>query len=388
LAHIEPPTNGPLEADKPPRTAWAHWISPETLIAQVHNTAPFLDSRPREAGRLVEIGRSPDGFLRVLANWQNMLSDGLNAGEQLQDYFALCLACHHATVATFVPTDVDTKIRGVLWHEMRDRDVLRGMLRLALDSRGWTEDGISIRAIRGVSGHNGEQWSAIAGGLGRLLELGDRESADEAQAAIEVEIDREQAVFDRVTAERDAELDVLRLSMTLAHNRGDLTQGMGFWKRNTTTGPVMDHLSERGRFALAVKIYQHTGLSAEGHRHYPLRAVKPLRRSAATLMPLCPFLDDWGAVVAKLEDAHEVLAALVSGCEKVEGQQGYYRAIAGMRAVSSGAFDRAAGRMPNATQRLLKGAELRKLVDVPRVSFESMMRKRARAALQMFGKRG
>jgi len=72
----------------------------------------------------------------------------------------------------------------------------------------------------------------------------------------------------------------------------------------------------------------------------------------------------------------------------VEGQQGYYRAIAGMRAVSYGAFDRAAGRMPNATQRLLKGAELRKLVDVPRVSFESMMRKRARAALQMFGKRG
>jgi len=56
-------------------------------------------------------------------------------------------------------------------------------------------------------------------------------------------------------------------------------------------------------------------------------------------------------VVAKLEDAHEVLAALVSGCEKVEGQQGYYRAIAGMRAVSYGAFDRAAGRMPNATQR-------------------------------------
>ena len=50
--------------------------------------------------------------------------------------------------------------------------------------------------IRGVSGHNGEHWSAIAGGLGRLLELGDTASAEEAQAAIEAEIDREQAVFD------------------------------------------------------------------------------------------------------------------------------------------------------------------------------------------------
>src|SRR5580765_2230976 len=121
------------------------------------------------------------------------------------------MACHHATVATFVPTDVDTKIRGIVWRETKDVDVLRPMLRLALASRAWTEDGISIRAVRGVSGHNGEQWSAIAGGLGRLLELGDTASAEEAQAAIEAEIDREQAVFDAVVADvaaakQDAEL--------------------------------------------------------------------------------------------------------------------------------------------------------------------------------------
>jgi hypothetical protein len=73
-----------------------------------------------------------------------MLRPNLNREEQLQDYFALCLACHHATVATFVPTDVDTKIRG-------------------------------------VSGHNGEHWSAIAAGLGRLLELRDTVAAEEAQ---------------------------------------------------------------------------------------------------------------------------------------------------------------------------------------------------------------
>jgi hypothetical protein len=371
---------------KPPRDAWAHWIGPETLIAQVRSTAPFLAGRlpPPENGRLIELGDSPDGFLRVLANWENMLRPGLTHDEQLQDYFAFCLACHHATVATFVPTDVDTKIRGIVWRESRDPEVLRPMLHFALASRSWTEDGISIRAVRGVSGHHGEQWSAIAAGLGHLLELGDRASADLALAAIEAEIDREQAVFDAVCAERDAELDLLRLSMTLAHNRGDLTQGMGFWKRNAVTAPVMDHLSARGRFSLAVRIYQHTGLSAEGHRHYPLRPVKVLRRSPATLLPLCPFLDEWGGVVAQIEDSHEVLTALVSGCQKVQGQQGYYRAIAGMRAASPGAFDRTAARMPNAAQRLLRDAELRKLIDVPRVSFESMMRKRARAALAMF----
>jgi len=375
---------------KPLRDAWARWISPETLISQVRNTAPFLEPRlpAAEPGRLIELGHCCDGFLHILANWENIQRSTLNPGEQLQDYFALCLACHHATVATFVPTDVDTKIRGILWRESRDPEVLRPMLRLALESRGWTEDGISVRAVRGVSGHNGEQWSAIAGGLGRLLELGDMASAEEGQAAIEAEIDREQAVFDAVADERDAELDLLRLSMTLAHNRGDLTQGMNFWKRTPLTAPLMEHLSARGRFALAVRVYQHTGLSAEGHRHYPLRAVKPLRRSSATLLPLSPFLDDWGSAVAQFEESHEVLEALVLGCQKVQGQQGYYRAIAGMRAASSGAFDRTAARMPNSAQRLVRNADLRKLIDVPRVSFESMMRKRARMALAMFRGQG
>jgi hypothetical protein len=373
-----------METTKAPRAAWSQWIGPETLMAQVKSTAPFLRLPAPESGRLIDLGLAPDGFLRILANWENMLRPDLGYGEQLQDYFALCMACHHATVATFVPTDVDTKIRGIVWRETRDVDVLRPMLRLALASRTWTEDGISIRAVRGVSGHNGEQWSAIAGGLGRLLELGDTESAAEAQAAIEAEIDREHAVFEAVCAEKDAELDVLRLSMTLSHNRGDLTQGMGFWKRTPVTGPLMDHLSERGRFALAVKVYQHTGLSAEGHRHYPLRAVKALRRSEATLLPLCPFLDEWGGIVVKLDEGHEVLAALVTGSQKVEGQQGYYRAMAGMRAASQSAFDRAAAHMPNAVQRMLKDSSLRKLVDVPRGSFEAMMRKRARTAVTLF----
>jgi hypothetical protein len=374
---------------KPPRHAWAQWISPETLISQVRNTAPFLESRlpPVEPGRLLELGHSSDGFLRILASWENILCANLSREEQLQDYFALCLACHHATVATFVPTDVDTKIRGIVWRESRDLDVLRPMLCFALGSRAWTEDGISVRAVRGVSGHNGEQWSAIAGGLGRLLELGDAVSGEEAQAAIEAEIDREQAVFDAVAADPGSELDLLRLAMTLAHNRGDLTQGMGFWKRTHLTAPLMDHFSHRGRFALAVRIYQHTGLSAEGHRHYPLRGVKVLRRSPALLLPLCPFLDEWGGVVAQLDEAHEVLAALVTGCQKVQGQQGYYRAIAGMRAASPAAFERAAAHMPNSVQRLLREAGIRKLIDVSRVSFESMMRKRARTALAMFRER-
>ena len=80
-------------------------------------------------------------------------------------------------------------------------------------------------------------------------------------------------------------------------------------QKTPLTLPLMDRLSTRGRFDLAVRMYQDTGLSAEGHRHYPLRPVKALRRSPATLLPLCPFLDDWGAVAAKLEENHEATFA-------------------------------------------------------------------------------
>ena len=81
------------------------------------------------------MGGTPDGFLRVLASWENIFRVDLHHQEQLQDYFALCLACHHATVATFVPTDVDTKIRGLAWRETSDKEVLKPMLRFALAAR-------------------------------------------------------------------------------------------------------------------------------------------------------------------------------------------------------------------------------------------------------------
>ena len=73
-------TSGLSDALKPPRDAWAQWISPETLIAQVRNAAPFLKDRLRtaEPGRLIELGNSSDGFLRILANWQNILRPGLD----------------------------------------------------------------------------------------------------------------------------------------------------------------------------------------------------------------------------------------------------------------------------------------------------------------------
>ncbi len=362
---------------------WSKWISPEALTDLVWNAAPFLKERlPQpEPARPVELSSGPDGFLRVLASWRNMVDPGLTSGQQLQDYFALCLACHHASVATFVPTDVDSKIRGLLWAESRDPDVLRPMLRFALDARRWSVAGISTRVCRDVSGHDGEHWSVLAGALGRFLEIGDTESAEAARAAIDEEIEREERIFEQVVREKGAELDLLQVAMSLAHNRGDLTQGMSFWKKTGATRPVLAEYAEKGKFASAVKVYQSTGMSAEGHRHYPLRPVRPLRVSPHYLLPLPPFLDDWGARIAGTDMQPEVMEALISGCRKIEGQQGYYRALAGMREANPRAFEAATKAMSNGAQKELRNPEMRKRIDVPRASFESMMRKRARAAL-------
>ena len=118
------------ETPPPPRSAWDDCIAPSNLLGLVRNTAPFLFPIAAvipNPPRLLELGASPRGFLSILAAAEGLDDRPLEPGAQLEDYFALCIACHHSTVATFVPTDVDAKIRGLLWRKTRDLGVLRRM---------------------------------------------------------------------------------------------------------------------------------------------------------------------------------------------------------------------------------------------------------------------
>jgi hypothetical protein len=80
----------------------------------------------------------------------------------------------------------------------------------------------------------------------------------------------------------------------------------------------------------------------------------------------------------------EVLAALLSGCKKIAGQQGYYRALAGMIDSLGGSLERVARHMPNSIRGLLKDSEIRKKIDMRRISFESQMKKRAQEILSSY----
>jgi len=378
-------------------SAWSGFIRPETILEQVRNTAPFLVlPHVTHRDRPADCGAGPDGFLRILAA-SAWLDESAPPDCQHEDYFALCLAAHHATVATYVPTDVDSKIRGLLWRQIRDRDSIRRLFDLTIRAHSWDLATVSRRVswVTGfgpVSGHDGEWLSVAAGALGRLLTVGDAEYAERASAAIDAELRREAAAFLHLAAQPGREIETMRLVMSITHNLGDLDQGLSFWDPHASNAAWRSRFSRLahentrpygGAFQLIARLYK-DNLASEGHRHYPLRSVRPLRRSAELLLPLGPCLDEWGALVAthpllSADDRMEVLDALIRGCRKIPGQMGYYRAIAGFRQADVAAFERAASLLPNSSRKDLREPAMQRFTSLPARSFESPLVKKVTA---------
>ncbi len=341
-------------------------IGPGQLLTWVLSSCPFLASRIaavaqplRAIVRPFDAAAGADGWLGVLAAAPALLGAKPTPATR-EDYFALCLAAHHATVGSFVPTDVDSKIRGDFWRR-QSGESLRRRWHMASLARTWSTAGVSTRveftAEGPVSGHDGEWLGVATGALGAALLAGDRAVGDEAHAWITGELEREVRAF--VAAEEavraganDSQVIALsRLAWILTHNVGDIDQGLSHWPTGAvgallrtargTFGQLAHDRPARfsGVFHRAKKIYQ--VIAGEGHRHYPLRAVKALRTDATLLLPLGPCFESWGEVVARsttltAEDRAEVLAALCSGIGKVSGQVGYHRALVGLATIPGG----------------------------------------------------
>ncbi|MFM1848770.1 MAG: hypothetical protein RL417_2244 [Pseudomonadota bacterium] len=390
-----------------PEIHFKDMIGPQNLVGLIKNTAPFLFEGsfatppvPAEK-RLAELAAGPRGFLTIIHNAERLRETAEPTNEEHLDYFALCLAAHHATVATFVPTDVDTKIRGILWTH-RDRTVLRRMFELALEAHNWDVRPISTRwtersGVGPVSGHNGEMLGVFAGALGAFLREGDTEFAEAAAETIHKELERELHEFYFVLKERNQEVEILRLSMSIIHNLGDLDQGISFWKSGPHYAPSKVRFGRLahentaafgGRFNLPAALYKKV-MASEGHRHYPLRGVKGLRRSPDLLLPLGPFFDPWGEVLGAhpeltIEDRAEIATALVTGCKKIKGQLGYFRALAGFFRTLKGRVEALTDQMPASARSDLKDPEIRRHIQMPQVSFESTLKKQAQAIIGGF----
>ncbi len=390
------------------RGAFGGFVGPRTIVAQVRNAAPWLfdgshpDSNavpPTQGERLIEHGFHPLGWWSILRHAELLPAMDEPTPRARTDYFALCLAAHTASVATYVPTDVDAKIRHALWFEGQPDEELERMRDLALYFGAWEVRRISTRVVEvegcgPVSGHDGERLSVLCGGMMGNLAAGRPEDAARFEQAVDDELAREARAFDALAAVRGRETELCNLATSLTHNVGDVMQGI---ERKGTKGigeaqkfRFADLARERferygGAFGKAAAIYRDL-LASEGHRHYPLREQKLLRASHELLLPLGPFLDAWGAKLARwprwnAKERASVVGSLLDGCRKVAGQEGYYRALAGFDAAFPGGLEsrELAGEYASAAKRELKDANLRKKLALRRESFESSYAKRARA---------
>ena len=376
------------------------FVAPRTLLNEVQNTAPWLPAPGKApSGDVRAMAAGPSGFLNILAGFrQEGAAEHALVNDRTLDYFGLCLACHHATVATFVPTDVDTKIRGLLWRLIKDPAHLDPMIELTEAFCSWDVASVSRRtvAVEGLglfAGHHGERLSVLIAGLGRAIHLGRADLEGRMRGHIVAELERESKALNVLLQARN-ELDVLRMAAVMTHNAGDIDQSISFWPQSpahTSAASDIKRLAHEnvrpwgGSFALAARIYKAT-LAPEGHRNYPLRPVRCLRQSFDFLIETAPFLDDWGERIARdprLEDADrsEVLEALVIGSRKIDGQRGYQRAVAGMLQGLGNRTESVVGKMSARARSEFKSADLRKSVAVPRLSFESSMKSMLRKVL-------
>lgn len=394
------------------RGAFGGYIGPKILLGLVRTAAPYLfdGSAPAFAappdasgGRLADAGAGPLGWWAVVRRadrTEELVAAAEPTAEQWTDYFALCVSAHFASAATYVPTDVDTKIRDRLWFAPRPPDELARLRDFTLGLKSWDLRSNSRRYVEVdgevVAGHDGEVLSVLNGGMLALIAAGDAAGAERFEAEIDAELRREAAAFEKLAALPGREKDLLLLSAIVTHNVGDVDQGLSAKgglhvgaRQKAAFGMLAHERFERygGTFGKACALYRAV-MAAEGHRHYPLREAKPLRKSPDLLLPIGPFFDDWGATIARTkrlsaDERAEVVSAIAEGVKKVKGQEGYQRALAGFHATYPGGLDARdlEPRLSSAARKELKDAELRRRLAIRKESFESSLAKKARAAL-------
>lgn len=392
------------------RGAFGGFIGPGTLVEEVRNGAPWLfDGTHPDHGRvpatqgerLHQHAMHPLGWWSVLRNAHLLAPSEQPGPQERTDYFALCLAAHFASVASYVPTDVDAKIRHALWFEPMPEEERSIMLELTLALAQWDITGISARCVHveglgPVSGHDGERLSVLCGALLGMKAAGRGEDAARVEAAIDAELHREAQAFEQLAAQPGREIEWLNLSTSIVHNAGDILQaldrkGVREWSREPLEkyGDLArtDLRRYGGAFGKAGLLYREL-LASEGHRHYPLREQKLLRASPRLLLPLGPFLDGWGERLAtfpgwRTREHAAIASTLIEGCRRVAGQEGYYRALVGFSKALPGGLEsrELESALSGAAKKLLKETEMKKKLAVRRESFESSYGKRSRALL-------
>ena len=332
-------------------------IAPDLLLSQVRNTMPYLFDLNQEDS---ELGRlAPSRVLREFA------SRPVPSSMDHYTYYQLCLSSHFLTCGTLVPTDVDNQIRLKLWPAQISLPVVLKMADLILDCQKWDFTLLSKRFTYGavgspweketVSGHLGEWFTVSCAAYCALKQYKNplaEEKSKQLFQNIADEVSRHSEIFGSLWRAFDG-LNCLKTAATLAHNFGDLDRVMDMWALSVgdplrlqfyklTALPFDSEgkLRYLGRLWVAGQLYKSTiegrSLSFENHRHFALRKPRCLRKSPSFLIPIAPFLDDWGRQVAhglasesgsSTENTLEVIEALKHGWDRLPNTVGYGRAL-------------------------------------------------------------
>jgi hypothetical protein len=314
-------------------------IAPNILLKQVENTAPFLFQ-----GEIDTLGEKR-GYLAKLRGYKKNLK-ALNQID-LYEYFHICLAAHWSTAGTFVPTDVDNQIREGLWrHEQVGRHLKR-MAQLTIESWQWDYEQVTNRkcynSARGqvMSTHEGTWLSVAIGAYNALIKNKMNELAENVADVILAEIEKEEKLLIELREQQD-HINFLRATALMAHNFGDLDRVMDQWKMNSDDAfykRIYKLGHKRNEYYSPILVYagqvnKHF-LAQENHRHMSMRQPRALRRSYKFLIPVGPFMDEWGSVLGAAENITaaekvEIIAAFLEGFNRQDHAYGYVRAYRGL----------------------------------------------------------
>ena len=366
-------------------------IANSVLVEQVRNTAAWLWETPQAAPLVAIFDAAVDepgdrAELRARSE-----PDALASAADVRT-LRLRLAAHYATVATFVPTDVDAHIRHHHWMAIDDAGVFAAARACSDEAAARDPTLVSARVTEGVSGHDGEWFSVRAGALGRALLLGWADEATALAALIDAELDREERLLAAAVARGAPARTTLALATALAHNLGDLSRVVDAWPK-----PLADHdyrarysrlghadgPCRRPAFVLAGELNKEI-MALENHRFLALRKPRALRRSRELLLPVGPWFDDWGELIGRsalLDDGDraEVVSALIELHLSSPRQQGCLRALTGIHRTTRGGLASYVAELPARVRKEALRGRIRDALDVSHEHFEARMEKRLRA---------
>ena len=354
-------------------------IAPNILLKHVENTVPFLFTG--------EINTSDEDkvYLAKLVFYKKNLK-ALNQID-LAEYFHLCLAAHWATAGTFVPTDVDNQIREGLWRHETVGRYIQKMAKLTIESWSWNYEQVTNRKsynpARGqvMSTHEGTWLSVAIGAYNALIKNKFPALAQEVAEVILAEIDKEEKLLIELREKRD-HVNFLRSTALMAHNFGDLDRVMDQWKMNPEDEFYkriykLGHKLNKNYSPILVYAGQvnKAFLSVENHRHMSMRQPRGLRKSYKFLIPVGPFMDDWGKTLAEStllsgEEKVEIIAALFEGYNRQDHAFGYIRAFHGMVNALPEGLESLSRFMPIDLIREIKKSKFYEFSLVPREEFE------------------